>query len=75
MNKRPTQRDRILKYMLDFGSITQREAMNDLGVMRLASRIHELKELGYVIKTQDVAVVNRYGEKTMVAQYTLVPTC
>ena len=75
MNKKPTQRDRVLKYMLDFGCITQREAMNDLGVMRLASRIHELREMGYIIQSKDVPVVNRYGEKTFVAQYALVVTC
>ena len=33
------QTERILKYINDFGSITSLQAMQDLGVMRLASRI------------------------------------
>lgn len=38
-----TQTDRVLMYMRDFGSISQVEAMRDLGCMRLAARISDLK--------------------------------
>ena len=31
--------------MREFGSITQLEALRDLGVMRLASRISEIKKM------------------------------
>lgn len=69
MHSRPTQCERILHYMHTFGSITTREAVNDLGVMRLASRISELKKDGYKIEGQMVTVKNRFGEDCHVKQY------
>lgn len=68
---KPTQNQRILKYMNDFGSITQYEAMQDLGVMRLASRISDLRRLGYPITSTMEPVRNRYGEKCHVKRYRL----
>ncbi len=70
-NKRPTQAYRIIKYMQDFGSITSREAINDLGVYRLASRISELRKNGYEINRRMIKVKNRYGESCTVAEYSL----
>ena len=66
-----TQADRVLQYMEDFGSITQMEAMNDLGVMRLASRISDLKKQGYIIKGETIAVKNRYDEDCYIKRYSL----
>ena len=40
------QIDRILEYMNQYGSITQIEALNVLGVMRLASRVSDMKKQG-----------------------------
>lgn len=67
-----TQAQRVLQYMEDFGSITQLEALNDLGVMRLASRISDLKKLGYPIKSEIVSVKNRYGEHCNIKRYSLL---
>ena len=47
-----TQAERILDYIDEFGSITQYEALQDLGVMRLASRISDLKKLGFPIESE-----------------------
>lgn len=66
-----TQAVRVLKYMEDFGSITQFEALKDLGVMRLASRISDLKKMGYPIESQTEAVKNRYGENCYIKRYSL----
>lgn len=66
-----TQAQRVLQYMEDFGSITQLEALNDLGVMRLASRISDLKKDGYPIRSEIVTVKNRYGEHCNIKQYSL----
>jgi len=71
MHTRPTQSMRILNYMRDHGSITQDEASKKLGVMRLASRISELKKNGYVITSKMVRVKNRYGETCRVKRYSL----
>ena len=70
-NSNPTQCQRVLDYISDFGSITQYEAIRDIGVMRLASRVSELKKRGYPIRSSMVAVVNKYGEKCHVKRYTI----
>lgn len=71
MGNKMTQSDRIYKYMQDFGSITQLEAMKDLGVMRLASRISDMRNAGISIIKETETSKNRYGEKTSYARYRL----
>lgn len=71
MNSNPTQAERVLAYMTEHGSVTQFEALKDLGVMRLASRISELRKSGYEIASQMVKVENRYGETCRVKRYSL----
>ena len=66
-----TQCDRILQYMHDFGSINPVQAMSDLGVMRLAARISDLKEEGHNISAKRVKKKNRYGEPVSFAEYRL----
>lgn len=73
MNK-PTQTERVLGYIEEFGSITPLEAMQDLGVYRLSARIADLKADGYSFITDMVAVPNRYGGKSHVASYKLEGT-
>lgn len=63
------QSERVLAYIREFGSITQLEALKDLGVMRLASRISDLKKDGYAIEGKTEAVCNRYGEKVYIKRY------
>lgn len=71
MPNKTKQIDRVLQYMIDFGSITQLEALKDLGVMRLASRISDLRKLGYPIEAKTETVKNRYQEKTFIKRYSL----
>ena len=66
-----TQAERILQYLTDFKTITAAEAITELGVYRLASRISDLKKQGYAIKKETVKGKNRYGETTHFAQYSL----
>jgi hypothetical protein len=66
---RPTQNERIIAYINQFGSITQLEAIRDLGVMRLASRMSDLKSKGYPVVSKRETVLNRFGEKTPIARY------
>lgn len=65
------QTERVITYIEEFGSITQAEAYNDLGVMRLASRISDLKRQGYPIASEVETVKNRYGEKRYIKRYRL----
>ena len=64
------QTERVLSYMEEVGSITQLDALRDLGVMRLASRIADLKRLGYPIEAKTESVETRYG-KTSIKRYSL----
>ncbi len=66
-----SQCDRILRHFRDYGSITSLEAMKEYGIMRLASRISDLKQQGYVITAVTESGKNRYGEKTSYARYSL----
>lgn len=63
------QKERLLRHLEDYGSITSAEAMHEYGVMRLASRIDELRKLGYPIQTEMVKGRNRYDEETRYARY------
>lgn len=66
-----TQQERVLKYLEDFGSITPREAFNDLGVYRLSAVIYDLRDKGFKIDTETEHSKNRYGEATNYARYVL----
>lgn len=65
------QRQRIINYIREFGSITSKEAYNDLGITQLATRIKELKEQGYEFNTKWENSNNRYGEKVDFKRYYL----
>jgi hypothetical protein len=66
-----TQCQRILDYMEQFGSISTLDAFRDLGVARLASRIHDLKHMGYNIVSETKQHKNRFGENTCFKVYRL----
>lgn len=63
------QCERIAEYIKEFGSITTLEAFNDLGITRLASRIHDLTEAGYRFEREHIRVKTRTGEFTTVTRY------
>lgn len=66
-----TQCERVLRHLEDFGSITSLEAMSEYGIMRLASRIADLKGQGYPIVSERVTGKNRYEEQTSYSVYRL----
>lgn len=67
-----TQCERVLAYIEEKGSITQLEALNDLGVFRLASRVSDLRKLGYPITSKMETVKNRFGENCKIKRYSLL---
>ena len=68
---RPNQNQLILDYIKRCGSITPLEAMRDLGIYRLASRISDMRRLGYPVVDEWAEVDTRYGGKTRVKRYSL----
>lgn len=71
LERKPTQRDKVLNYIRRFGYITSWQAYADLGVTQLGARIFELKEQGYEFTTKRVYTTNRLGEKTHYDEYRL----
>jgi hypothetical protein len=66
-----TQCDRVLQHLKDFGSITSIEAITDYGILRLASRINDLRKQGFNITSEIGTGKNRYNEATHFSIYRL----
>ena len=64
-----TQCEMIEEYITEWGSINPLEAMRDLGIYRLASRISDMKKQGHKIKSEMVSVATRNGGRTHIARY------
>lgn len=69
--KKITMKDRILKYIKDFGSITTAQAFTDLGCSRLSEYIRQLR-LELNVGDEWVHTKNRYGDKVEYKKYFLV---
>ena len=67
-----TQCEQVIRHMEESGSITSLEAMQEYGIMRLASRITDLKKAGIPIQRDMVSQKNRYGEMVTFARYSIV---
>ena len=68
---RANQCKQIIEYITQHGIITSAAAMTDLGIYRLASRIHDLKRLGYPIESKWEQTINRYGRAVKYKSYRL----
>lgn len=68
-----TKKQRVLRYLEEFGSITSLEAITELGDTRLAATIYDLKQDGYNISKKSESSNNRFGEKRTYVRYFLVP--
>ena len=66
-----TQCERILQYIEENGSITQLQALREFGCMRLASRMSDIKKMGYPVKMEMEKSKNRYGEPVHYARYSI----
>ena len=63
-----TMKDRVLKYIKDFGSITSKQAFEDLGCTRLSEYIRQLRK-EMIIDDKWIKARNRYGEKVEFKMY------
>lgn len=66
-----TQKERVLEYIKENGSITSLEAFRHVGCTRLSAVIFNLKEEGYEFKREFETKKNRWGEKVSFAKYSL----
>ena len=72
MNEFRTQNEELYDYLKENGSITQMKALRELGIMRLASRISDLRRQGVPISKEMINVNAKNGRVASVARYTLV---
>lgn len=71
--KEVTHKDRVLKYMQDFGSITSLDAIREFGNTRLSASIWLLRHEDEIeIDSIFESTKNRYGETASYARYYLV---
>lgn len=61
----------ILDYLKKHGSITPQDALSEFGCFRLGARICELRMRGFDIETALETGVNKMGQTTRYARYTL----
>ena len=69
-----TQTETVLRHLETCGGLTSWEAMRDYGIMRLASRVSDLKKLGVPVRSETVHDTNRFGEKIHYSRYFLEET-
>ena len=61
----------LLDYLQQHGSVTGLQALIELGIMNYKGRIHDLRKLGYTIRTDYITRMNAHGDVKTFAQYTL----
>ncbi len=66
------QRDQVILYLKDHKTITQREALTELGIMDLAGVMRDLRDLGYTTVGVWTEGLNRYGEKVRFKEYAIL---
>lgn len=66
---RMTQKDMVLDYIRDFGSITPMDAFRDLGITRLAAVVCKLRREGHDIHKEREHALNRYGQNVRYVRY------
>lgn len=68
---RKTQTDELINFLQDHKEISSWEAFERFGITRLSGLIYEIKRKGYVIKTDNRLVQNRYGASRYIAFYSI----
>lgn len=66
-----SQCEKLLDHLREGLPITQHKALYGYGILRLAARVHNLREQGHQIERRMVEVPTRDGRVARVAEYTL----
>jgi len=65
------QLGRLYRLLVQGEKVTSLDAWRQIGIARLASRVHDLKEHGVDVRSEWIEVSNQYGETCRVKQYYL----
>jgi hypothetical protein len=66
-----TQEMMVLNHLIENGTITSLEAIQEYGITRLSDRIYTLRNKGYLITNDWTSGLNRFGKKVRWVKYTL----
>ena len=66
-----TQNEKVLRHLQEHRSITPLDALKEYSIMRLASRISDLKRSGFKITNKIETSKNSYGESVRYSVYSL----
>lgn len=64
-----THKDRVMKFLNEYGSITSWEAIQEFGNTRLSATIYSIRESGVEIISEDESAINRFGDETTFTRY------
>lgn len=70
--KRPSQRQRIVDYMREHGSINRLESCTELFIFELSARITELESKNWIFEKTWKSVKNSYGETKTFVEYRII---
>ena len=66
---RKTQAQEVIEYLDRYGSIEPLQALRDLGVYRLAARIHDIEQKGIEVPRESFTFTKRNGGKGHATRY------
>ena len=69
MSEAASHEKMILEYLKTHRGISQREATDAFGCLRLSARIYDLKARGFKVETMFETGVNRFGRPTRYVRY------
>jgi len=69
LKAKPTQCQKIVAFVQEYGGITSRDAYKHLGVTQLGSRIFEMEHKGYTVDRERITVKDREGDPVSVVRY------
>ncbi len=66
-----SQKEAVMAYIKENGSITSKEAFNDLGITRLSAKIYDLKQDGVEFTETKESCKTRYKQDAHYVRYAL----
>lgn len=68
------QARRLLGYMASGNKTNTATSYRDVGILRLAARIHDIESEGFKVSKKKIQLINSYNEKVTVTDYYLSPS-
>lgn len=71
MTKLNSQASRLLDHLRTGATVNRLSALIDLGIFELSSRVIDVTNAGHSINKKRISIINRFGEKASVVEYSL----